>query len=116
MDSLNQPREGWGETGNHRDATFHVQILAQGASDANKPRLVIETAASPAGPWYELNEYLVSATPPPPPANDAFGASVGGAAGTASCLERYFRWRIDVTDLAQSDTWFLCFGICVTLR
>jgi hypothetical protein len=94
MGSLNQPRAGWGETGNHRDATFHVQILAHGASGTEKPHLLLETAASPAGPWHELKEYLVSPTaPPPPPAQDAFGAAVGGANGAVSCLERFFRWR-----------------------
>ncbi len=115
--SLNQPAAGWGQTGRHQHATFHVHILRQEGSGASAPKLLLETGATPSGPWYPLESFERGGTPPPdPPTNAVVGASVGATAGTGKMLERYFRWRIDVTALADTDTWAMCFGICVTLR
>jgi hypothetical protein len=111
-----QPVRGWGNAGNYTDGVFHVQILAQDGGGGQYPKLAIESAASPAGPWAEIVSWDRVAAPP---INEVVGASTSapGYSGSTKYLERFFRWKIDVSALASgTDEWAMCFGICVTLK
>jgi hypothetical protein len=89
---------------------FHVTILEKASTD-DKADLIIETAASAAGPWTNLMTYASAAVPP---VFSSFAASTGGV--STEQLERFVRWRVDTNNLAADNTWAFCFGICVTLK
>ncbi len=116
-----QPAQFWGDAKDVKDAVFHVQILAQNgeAGTPNRlPKLVLETAASPAGPWKAIREWPGTAGVP---INDVVGASTRAPGFDPSpsmyLLERFYRWKIDASALnVANDTWAMCFGICVTLK
>lgn len=110
-----QPVPGWGQSKGYADGVFHVHILALEAS-SGVPKLALESAASPTGPWWEISSWN---TPGNVPVNDVIGVSTTAPAFDTSpnYLERYFRWKIDVSGLTSAtDTFALCFGICVTLK
>jgi len=109
---LNQPVSGWCDAKDHKDATLHVLILRHEVSAARSVKLIVQTATGAAGPWRDLFFYVGSS--PVPPFNTSFAASTGGTASFQ--LERFVRWSIDTSALANTDIWTLCFGICVTLK
>jgi len=115
-DNVVQPVEGWLNAQNARDAVFHVHILEQSGTAGPEPKLILETAASAAGPWAEIISWDGTAAPP---INVAVGASTSAPAFSTSTsyLERFVRWKIDADALtAVNDEWAMCFSICVTLK
>ncbi len=105
-----QPAVGWVNAVESKDAVFHVTILEK-TSTGNNADLIIETAASAAGPWTNLMTYDSGAVLP---LFNSFAASTGGV--ITDQLERFVRWRVDTKDLVADNTWAFCFGICVTLK
>jgi hypothetical protein len=81
------------------------------------PALLIETAASAAGPWWEIARWEMAGDVP---VNDVVGASSsapGFAAAFTNYIERFVRWKVDAGALSQyDDEWALCFAIDVTLK
>jgi len=73
----------------------------------------VETATSPAGPWKTITDFTSAGALP---INYSLGASTGEELSVQ--LERYLRWAIDCSGMTGADTqtWDLCFGICVTLK
>ncbi len=115
-----QPAPGWLHMPDAKSAVFHVNILAldgESGDPDRMPGLLIETAASAAGPWWEIARWE---TPGDVPVNDVVGASgraPGFAADYTNYVERFVRWRIDASALTEfDDEWALCFAIDVTLK
>lgn len=106
-----QPAPGWVDALNFKDSVYNVKILELAKSASGTVKLVLETAASPAGPWTALKEYDSTVTKPH---YDSFAATTGGT--STAQLERYVRWRIDTNDLAAAESWTACFQICVTVK
>lgn len=115
-DNVVQPIQGWLNAQNVENAVFHVHILEQSGTAGREPKLILETAASAAGPWAEIASWDGVATAP---INAVIGASTSAPAFSSSLnyLERFVRWKIDTAALSTvSDEWAMCFGICVTLK
>jgi hypothetical protein len=115
MGILNQPSTGWVETEQHTDVAVATRILRFLEPVAPGLKLRIQSAASPAGPWWDLAVYedpLAAVTP----FDDEFSASTRAGTGDTFKLGRLLRWQIDPSALSAAEVWALCFQICVTLK
>ena len=111
---VSQPAPGWVDTQGAKDAAITVTILRKDGTTARDPKLIIETSQSVTGPWKEIMSYHTS---DPAPLTSEFGVSTGYGPPADKLLQRYLRWRIDVSALTTvGDTWALCFRACVTLK
>jgi len=109
-----QPSPGWVDAGLHRDAAIRVNILKMEPSTQNTAlKLHIQTAAAVAGPWKDLISY--DGYTLPLPKEDVQGASTG-AVGSGLELERFLRWCVDPSVVAEDTDWTICFEVWVTLK
>jgi len=106
-----QPMPGWADAKDATDAAIDVRVIQAGATVLANLVFLIETAASVTGPWTPLVSINSWATFP---VNLVQPASTGY--GAVAQLQRFLRWQIVVQNLAETDTWRICFRACVTLK
>jgi hypothetical protein len=104
-DDIIQPAAGWLDCKDFRHLTLDVRIT-ENASTAGTGALELETAQSSTGPWIQLVRYAAAG------ATHAVSSYTDDA---SPYLERFVRWRLDLSDVALVD-WRMTFRICATLR
>jgi len=118
---VNQPPGGWVDAKDTKDASVHVIIHAMSPqADGSELKLHIQTASGVAGTWTDVitfEGYIAGppAGPLPLPADVVTGLSTGSA-GSTDQLERFLRWSVDPTSVAQNTDWEICFEVWVTLK
>jgi len=100
---LVQPRSGWVDAGDATEAVFDIQTIRA----HTRCLLKIMTAISGEGPWKQVAAIATNTMTH----EQTYAAAKEGA---TKQFARLLRWELDVT--ADTDTWDMCFKICVTLR
>ena len=103
-----QPSSGWLDTKDFKEAALDVEVLLN--DQPVNLKLVLQTAAAPAGPWRDIGTPISTAT-----YSGIVYASTCGGRG-AEDLERFVRWQIDPTALGGAARWTICFKICAVLK